>query len=597
MHPSAHRPFEHWIRRRFSVLCRSALFAPLSIGISAPALVPFSVAPNFAAVHTRETRQFKATFAGATSANIVWQVNGVTGGNSTVGSVTPEGLYTAPAAVPLGAAVTVTAIAPGAEPLQIPVAIVAGVAFYVSGTGEDTNPGTLAEPWRTVQHAANVAIAGDVVYVRGGTYHESVNLPHSGSAEAGAIVFQSYPGELAILGGAGVPCCGDSIHGLVNITGDESYLIIEGFELQNYTSDNINNEPAGIYVSGSGTYLRILNNTVHGITESAGPKGNAHGIGFYGTSTTPLSNITISGNNVYGMVTGNSETITLDGNITGFTITGNDVHDNNNIGIDATGFYGTGPSGHDQARNGVISGNTVYNITSIENPAYNGYGADGIYCDGCTLVQIERNLVYNCDLNIEAASENQGRDTSYVTIDNNVVYGGNLAGISFGGYAASVGGSDHIVVVNNTLYNNNRTGGGGDLQIQYHASANLLENNIVYPGGAGVVINGIVDSTSSPVTADYNIYYTKAPPQWIYQGKTYSAFAAYQAASGQEKHSRFERPYLIDISGPYNLDLEAISPAWGAGNFALGAADYGAFDFAGDPRTTGAAINIGAYQK
>src|SRR5438067_782180 len=40
---------------------------------------------------------------------ITWSVNGVVGGNSSVGTITTAGLYTAPAAVPMSNVVTVTA--------------------------------------------------------------------------------------------------------------------------------------------------------------------------------------------------------------------------------------------------------------------------------------------------------------------------------------------------------------------------------------------------------------------------------------------------------------------------------------------------------
>ncbi|MGD0129072.1 MAG: hypothetical protein ABSF46_27415 [Terriglobia bacterium] len=43
-----------------------------------------------------------------------------------------------------------------------------GAAYFVSSTGSDSNPGTFAEPWLTIQHAADTATAGATVYVLGG---------------------------------------------------------------------------------------------------------------------------------------------------------------------------------------------------------------------------------------------------------------------------------------------------------------------------------------------------------------------------------------------------------------------------------------------
>jgi hypothetical protein len=42
--------------------------------------------------------------------------------------------------------------------------------FYVASAGSDSNPGSSALPWATLQHAANVATVGDTVIVRAGVY-------------------------------------------------------------------------------------------------------------------------------------------------------------------------------------------------------------------------------------------------------------------------------------------------------------------------------------------------------------------------------------------------------------------------------------------
>ncbi|MFN7926695.1 MAG: DUF1800 family protein [Blastocatellia bacterium] len=71
--------------------------------------VAISLSPASASVQTSVTQQFTATVTGTANTAVTWQVNNVTGGNATVGTITSSGLYTAPAAVPAGA-VTVKAI-------------------------------------------------------------------------------------------------------------------------------------------------------------------------------------------------------------------------------------------------------------------------------------------------------------------------------------------------------------------------------------------------------------------------------------------------------------------------------------------------------
>ena len=72
--------------------------------------------------------------------------------------------------------------------------------FYVSPTGIDTSPGSLTLPFRTVQKAASVAVAGDTVMLRAGTYRETVTPPRNGSSGA-PITFKNYTGEIATISG------------------------------------------------------------------------------------------------------------------------------------------------------------------------------------------------------------------------------------------------------------------------------------------------------------------------------------------------------------------------------------------------------------
>lgn len=68
-----------------------------------------AVSPASAMVVTGSTQQFSASVNGVASTAVQWLVNGVTGGNATVGTISSGGFYTAPVAVS-ASAVTITAV-------------------------------------------------------------------------------------------------------------------------------------------------------------------------------------------------------------------------------------------------------------------------------------------------------------------------------------------------------------------------------------------------------------------------------------------------------------------------------------------------------
>lgn len=108
--------------------------------------------------------------------------------------------------------------------------------YYVAKNGLDTNPGTLALPWKTIQKAATSLQAGDTVFVRKGVYKERVTITVSGSAVGGMITFRNYGTERAIIDATKL-VSPDGNTGLFLID-DQSFLIIQGFELRNYRTSN-----------------------------------------------------------------------------------------------------------------------------------------------------------------------------------------------------------------------------------------------------------------------------------------------------------------------------------------------------------------------
>ncbi|HMD97594.1 MAG TPA: hypothetical protein VKM93_09735 [Terriglobia bacterium] len=68
-----------------------------------------SISPLTANVTVGGMQTFTATVSGTTNTQVTWAVNGIAGGNATVGTISASGLYAAPAAVPNPSQVTVTA--------------------------------------------------------------------------------------------------------------------------------------------------------------------------------------------------------------------------------------------------------------------------------------------------------------------------------------------------------------------------------------------------------------------------------------------------------------------------------------------------------
>lgn len=79
------------------------------VTITAPTVVTVAVNPTAASVQVNNTQQFSATVNGSANQTVSWSVNNIAGGNATVGTINAAGLYTAPAAVPAGGTVMVTA--------------------------------------------------------------------------------------------------------------------------------------------------------------------------------------------------------------------------------------------------------------------------------------------------------------------------------------------------------------------------------------------------------------------------------------------------------------------------------------------------------
>ena len=66
--------------------------------------------------------------------------------------------------------------------------------YYVSISGDDDNPGSLAEPYATINYALATLKPGDTLYLRGGTYFEEVEAERSGTSSQ-PITIAGYKNE------------------------------------------------------------------------------------------------------------------------------------------------------------------------------------------------------------------------------------------------------------------------------------------------------------------------------------------------------------------------------------------------------------------
>jgi Phosphoesterase family/Putative Ig domain/Abnormal spindle-like microcephaly-assoc'd, ASPM-SPD-2-Hydin/Immunoglobulin I-set domain/Protein of unknown function (DUF1565) len=213
-----------------------------------------------------------------------------------------------------------------------------GVCYYVSPAGSDSNSGTSAAPFLTIQKAADVANPGDMVIVRDGTYNNSavsgvgsklIVMSRGGTAANHVVFIAEHK-------------WGAKIDGLNNTsaTGWEfsaNYIDVKDFECEGFSDTCMENYNGG--ASSGGQFIDIAGNNIHDIGR------------YCATTTTGRDGIFVSNDNV--------------------TIEGNQIHD--------IGRYAPGENG-------------------CTNSAYYQNNDHGVYIDGAFTsannVTIKNNIFY-----------------------------------------------------------------------------------------------------------------------------------------------------------------------------------------------------------
>jgi len=312
-----------------------------------------------------------------------------------------------------------------------------GITYHVSVGGNDSNPGTLAQPLKTIQKCLDRVQPGDTCEIMGGTYNESLTLKTSGTVSA--PIYLHGDGGVTVNSGANEAInVGSNVHyyTIENIkfistrseytldfqggwdrfgdTGNNGFILrglyVEG-GVNFYGHNNLveNSELNGRGVAHSGIHERdkpshdntYRNNRIHDYTSRGiwsmdmtardTVEGNTiyniggWGINFDGASYGEQSHI-VWGNTIYA-VTGEGVGIQLENNF-GTLVDGNTVY-NVTTGVHTVSYGLTGSHIASQEYRLTDTGNV------ISNNVIHDTGAEGILCRSAPGGSAINNTIYN----------------------------------------------------------------------------------------------------------------------------------------------------------------------------------------------------------
>lgn len=228
--------------------------------------------------------------------------------------------------------------------------------YYVSNSGSNLNTGLSlrGNAFLTIQHAANLVIAGDTVFVENGTY-KGLDLRNVNGTAVNPIVFKGI-GNNVLINQSG-PLRDDGI----NIE-NADYIIIDGFTINNMKG------------SGNGIRMVLSDNC---IIRNCSCDNNARRGIFTGFTDDIIIEYNICTNSVgeHGIYVSNSSDRPI--------IRFNECYGNNKIGIHLNGDLSAGGDG-------IISDALIY-----DNIIHNNNLSAGINMDGLQNPVVYNNLIYN----------------------------------------------------------------------------------------------------------------------------------------------------------------------------------------------------------
>lgn len=359
---------------------------------------------------------------------------------------------------PLLLAVLITAVTLVGGILSPRAAIAA--TYYVATNGDDANSGTQSQPFRSIARGLSALKAGDTLYIRSGTYAESIDsnaqtIP-AGTSWSNPVTIAAYPGETMTLRPPG--------GSVINIAASYvQYVIFDGL-IMDGTNTNF---PIG---GNGGHHVRFQNGEVK--------NGRASGI-LTGGNNNEFINLKIHTNGSskldHGLYIFGSNNL----------IERNEIYNNAGYGVHL--YYGGGG-----VNNNIVRSNISHN---------NGTAGD-VSSAGILLASGDGNLAYNNILYGNPYGIQVSYSASNTKVYNNTVSANTYLGVDI--YTSSSG----AIIKNNILYQNG--GAISDLGSGTVRSNNLTTNplfvdaaahNFALQAGSPAMDAG---GTISEVTDDYD---------------------------------------------------------------------------------------------
>ncbi len=408
--------------------------------------------------------------------------------------------------------------------------------FYVATNGNDNNPGTEAQPFRTISRGVSGLRPGYTLLVKAGLYQEDLNntIP-SGDSWERPVTVRAYPGQEVII----MPAQGQGAQRVINFRSNH-HIVIDGFIL-----DGTYVKYETVKMSGnvdpniaSPHHIRLINNEIR--NAGAGQSSN----GQYKAFSSGI------------LATGNADYIEYINN----RIHGNGVTDFDH-GIYHTSSYS------------LIEGNIIYNNKGSGIKI--GWGQNAV--DNV----VRSNLIY--DNNVAQGADGQkkqGRGIGVYAGTGTLVYNNVIRGAHHTGIDVTYGG-DNAQIFNNTVYNMMGVGievGFG--QESSRTSVNtMVRNNIV------------IQQFSQPAISNARGINTLIENNLSFGVNTQIVQGAGSGNATISNNLINVNPMFVNMSG-YDFALQANSPAIDVG------ANLGQLptDFIGNARPQGSGIDLGAFE-